>query len=90
LPNTELAVDYFRWRNEDAHRNALNSHCYWLLRKKGEKATAAANFLNKKAVAKKMSCCLSMASISMIYPTDRKEKVDCIESCTKKKVSTPN
>lgn len=23
LPNIELVVDYFRWRNEDAHRNAL-------------------------------------------------------------------
>jgi len=53
LPNIELVVDYFRWRNEDAHRNALNSHCYWLLRKKGEKATAAANFLNRKSVAEK-------------------------------------
>jgi len=53
LPNIELVVDYFRWRNEDAHRNALNSHCYWLLRKKGEKATAAANFLNRKTVAEK-------------------------------------
>jgi tRNA(His) guanylyltransferase len=53
LPNIKLVVDYFRWRNEDAHRNALNSHCYWLLRKKGEKATAAANLLNKKSVAEK-------------------------------------
>ena len=34
LPNIELVIDYFRWRNEDAHRNALNSHCYWILRKK--------------------------------------------------------
>ena len=28
LPNKSLVVDYFRWRNEDAHRNALNAHCY--------------------------------------------------------------
>ena len=35
LPNPELVVDYFRWRSEDAHRNALNGHCYWLLRKQG-------------------------------------------------------
>jgi tRNA(His) 5'-end guanylyltransferase len=44
LPTVELVVDYFRWRNEDAHRNALNAHCYWLLRKEGQdvgKATAA-------------------------------------------------
>jgi tRNA(His) 5'-end guanylyltransferase len=26
LPTVNLACDYFRWRNEDAHRNALNSH----------------------------------------------------------------
>ena len=24
LPTKELVIDYFRWRNEDAHRNALN------------------------------------------------------------------
>lgn len=32
LPNKQLVVDYFRWRSEDAHRNALNAHCYWKLR----------------------------------------------------------
>jgi tRNA(His) guanylyltransferase len=35
LPSAELVVDYFRWRAEDAHRNALNAHCYWLLRRQG-------------------------------------------------------
>ena len=35
LPTPELVVDYFRWRQEDATRNALNAHCYWLLRKEG-------------------------------------------------------
>jgi tRNA(His) guanylyltransferase len=35
LPSEEYIVDYFRWRGEDAHRNALNAHCYWLLRKQG-------------------------------------------------------
>lgn len=44
LPNPELVIDYFRWRQEDASRNALNSHCYWLLRRQGmdaNKATAS-------------------------------------------------
>jgi tRNA(His) 5'-end guanylyltransferase len=44
LPSVALVVDYFRWRNEDAHRNALNAHGYWLLRKQGKtvgEATAA-------------------------------------------------
>jgi tRNA(His) 5'-end guanylyltransferase len=32
LPLESDVIDYFRWRNEDAHRNALNSYCYWTLR----------------------------------------------------------
>ncbi|HUG90015.1 MAG TPA: tRNA(His) guanylyltransferase Thg1 family protein [Planctomycetaceae bacterium] len=35
LPDAELVVDYFRWRSEDAARNALNAYCYWTLRKNG-------------------------------------------------------
>ncbi len=35
LPQDKDVIDYFRWRNEDAHRNALNAHCYWILRKEG-------------------------------------------------------
>jgi tRNA(His) 5'-end guanylyltransferase len=34
-------VDYFRWRAEDAHRNALSAHCYWLLRAQGQSARTA-------------------------------------------------
>lgn len=35
LPGIDLVCDYFRWRNEDAQRNALSAHCYWALRKDG-------------------------------------------------------
>lgn len=35
LPSFDLVRDYFRWRNEDAARNALNAYCYWTLRKRG-------------------------------------------------------
>jgi len=41
LPAAEQVVDYFRWRAEDAHRNALNAHCYWLLRTQRLSARAA-------------------------------------------------
>ena len=41
LPTEENVVDYFRWRQEDAHRNSLNSHCYWALRKEGISANDA-------------------------------------------------
>ena len=41
LPRDEDVVDYFRWRQEDAHRNALHGHCYWLLRGQGLDDAAA-------------------------------------------------
>ena len=41
LPTIDRVVDYFRWRQEDAHRNSLNSHCYWALRKDGLTAAVA-------------------------------------------------
>ena len=45
LPNLETVIDYFKWRQEDAGRNALNGHCYWLLRKEGKSGKAADSIL---------------------------------------------
>jgi len=45
LPTLDLVVDYFRWRNEDAARNAMNAHCYWALRARGDSARAATSTL---------------------------------------------
>lgn len=53
LPNVDLVVDYFRWRNEDAHRNALNAHCYWCLRKDGLGVNDATAQLEGRSVADK-------------------------------------
>lgn len=53
LPNANLVVDYFRWRNEDAHRNALNAHCYWLLRSQGKNETVATSQMSGISVADK-------------------------------------
>ena len=53
LPRSADVVDYFRWRNEDAHRNALNAHCYWLLRKEGKKPSEAQKTLDGLSVAAK-------------------------------------
>ena len=53
LSSLDLVVDYFRWRNEDAHRNALNAHCYWMLIKHGESARAATSFLLNKTISAK-------------------------------------
>jgi tRNA(His) guanylyltransferase len=53
LPNANLVRDYFRWRNEDAHRNALNAHGYWALRKAGKNLNEATNTLVGLSVADK-------------------------------------
>lgn len=53
LPNESLVVDYFRWRNEDAHRNALSGHCYWLLRQQGKSPAEAAAQLDRCSTAQK-------------------------------------
>lgn len=50
LPRQNDVVDYFRWRNEDAFRNALNAHCYWKLRSNGENAKQATKALEGKSV----------------------------------------
>lgn len=51
LPRDEDVVDYFRWRHEDAHRNALNAHCYWLLRGQGLSDADATKRLEGVSVA---------------------------------------
>lgn len=53
LPNLKRVQDYFLWRQEDAHRNSLNAHCYWLLRKKGLSATQATEQLEGQSLAYK-------------------------------------
>lgn len=53
LPTQQLVIDYFRWRQEDAHRNALNAHCYWSARKLGASAQAATAQFAHQSVAEK-------------------------------------
>ena len=53
LPTTDHVVDYFRWRNEDAHRNALNAHGYWLLRRQGKTVAEATAGMSGLSVAAK-------------------------------------
>ena len=53
LPSIGHVVDYFRWRNEDAHRNSLNAHSYWQLRKKGQNVAEATAAMQGLSVAQK-------------------------------------
>ncbi len=53
LPRAQFVIDYFRWRAEDAHRNALHGHCYWALRREGMDVRAATQALEGLTVADK-------------------------------------
>lgn len=53
LSNIQQVIDYFRWRQQDAHRNSLNSHCYWCLRGDGETARKATSIMDGLSVADK-------------------------------------
>ncbi|MBP1046638.1 hypothetical protein I6N96_10090 [Enterococcus sp. BWM-S5] len=53
LPTKNAVIDYFRWRNEDANRNALNAHCYWLQRKQGASVAKATGYLEGLSVSEK-------------------------------------
>ncbi|MDQ1921882.1 tRNA(His) guanylyltransferase Thg1 family protein [Massilia pseudoviolaceinigra] len=55
LPDRKIVVDYFRWRNEDAHRNGLNAHCYWMLRKEGVAKGAAAAQIEGRTIEDKVA-----------------------------------
>jgi tRNA(His) guanylyltransferase len=53
FPNAGLVIDYFRWRQEDAHRNSLNAHCYWRLRQQGQTPTQATRQIEGMSIAAK-------------------------------------
>lgn len=53
LPNDKLVIDYFRWRAEDANRNALNAYCYWKLRDQGLSSSVVTNKLSGLSIGDK-------------------------------------
>lgn len=54
-PNEAAVTDYFRWRQSDANRCAINGYCYWTLRQEGMSAHKASSVLNKKSQDEKMA-----------------------------------
>ena len=71
LPNLECVRDYFSWRQEDAHRNSLNAHCYWLLRREGMSPGRPQGKLREGPLLLRMNFCFPGILISMICPTGR-------------------
>jgi|SRR5215467_3241099 len=49
--NKGQVIDYFRWRQEDAARCALNGWCYWTLRKEGKSPAVVMEELKGKSIA---------------------------------------
>jgi tRNA(His) 5'-end guanylyltransferase len=47
LPDLDAVRDYFRWRQEDSHRNSLNAYVYWTMRNQGMSAREADKTLLK-------------------------------------------
>lgn len=54
-PNESVVTDYFRWRQSDANRCAINGYCYWTLRKEGLSASKASSLLKGKTQEDKMA-----------------------------------
>lgn len=53
MPNEEMLLDYFCWRQEDAHRNSLSSYCYWTLRNQGYSFAEATKKVEKLSMSAK-------------------------------------
>ena len=85
LPNKQLVVDYLRWRHEDAHRNALNAHCYWYLRKEGGfLLNKRPRYYPKNQLLKKTNCFFKKGLISMIFRIGTNAVLACSGKITKK------
>ena len=62
-----MVARYFQWRQLDATRNALNSWCYWMLRKGGLSANAATNALLNKTVSERTKFYLVVVLILTMF-----------------------
>jgi tRNA(His) guanylyltransferase len=49
--NESQVVDYFRWRQADAKRCALNGWSYWTLRKSGKSIKEATEYLENRSIS---------------------------------------
>ena len=89
LPNKQLVEDYFRWRNEDAHRNALNAHCYWRLRQDGFSGDQAAAKIGGISIAAKNELLFQYGINFNELPNWQKRGVGVYWKATKKEGFNP-
>lgn len=89
LPNLERVKDYFSWRQEDAHRNSLNAHCYWMLRKKGVSARELQSSWKASLFPGKMNCFFQKTSIITIFLPGKKGESVCTTPPMKRSGTIP-
>lgn len=89
LPNKDLVIDYFRWRAEDAHRNALNAYCYWKLRDSGIGAVEATDKLKGMSVADKNELLFQQGINYNTMPVWQKRGIGFYYEMTQKKSYNP-
>lgn len=89
LPNLECVGDYFAWRQEDAHRNSLNAHCYWMLRKKGISAKQATKELEGRSVSWKNELLFSEGINFNDLPSWQKRGIGLYDESYEKKGYNP-
>lgn len=75
FPEENLVEDYFRWRSEDAHRNALSAYCYWRLREDGYSANQATAVIEGKSMAAKNELLLNYGVNFDILPAWQKRGI---------------
>lgn len=89
LPDRALVVDYFRWRHEDAHRNALHGHCYWRLRAEGLSERAATEKLEGLGISDRNELLFSRGINFDTLPTWQKRGVGLSFAAVEKKGKNP-
>lgn len=89
LPSKELVVDYFRWRSEDAQRNALNAYCYWRLRQSGQTKAAATAKIERLSTAEKKSLLLELGVDFDLLPAWQKRGIGAYWATVEKEGFNP-
>lgn len=89
LPNRDTVIDYFRWRQEDAHRNALQGYCYWTLCEDGCSARKATSILYGKSVSDQNEFLFSKGINFNDYPAWQKRGVGLYWESYKKQAINP-
>lgn len=64
LPKKQDVVDYFRWRQQDSFRNALNGYCHWKLVQSGKSARKATKILEGKGASFKQELLFSTFGVN--------------------------